>query len=160
MAYADKCFFFDWGNREVKLEKFDIYDHISVRRRDLWDEKESEDSHNVSIELWVKDSERKKHEDREIVLSRDNAMALATKLIRAVAELDADDYLYDLREDVYILKRLAGDKFDEAVERRSKFGLCRDPKGGLMGAITNYVDTPRGVDMLKELSKLEKKNGQ
>ena len=115
MAYADKCFYFDWGNREIKLEDFDIYDSISVRRRDLWDEEREESNHNVSIELWVKDDERDKHEDREIVLSRDNAMALATKLIRAVAELDADDYTEDLRQDVALLKELAGDKFDEAI---------------------------------------------
>lgn len=104
MAYADKCFYFDWGNREIKLEDFDIYDRITVRRRDLWNEENNDDDHNVSIELWVKEGERDKHEDREIVLSRDNAMFLATKLMRAVAELDADDYTDDLRQTVDILK--------------------------------------------------------
>lgn len=151
MAYADKCFYFDWGNREIKLEDFDIYDHISVRRRDLWDEKNEASTHNVSIELWVEDDEREKHEDREIVLSRDNAMVLASKLMRAVAELDADDYTEDLWQTVEILKDVAGDKFDEVEDRRRKYGLLSDPKGGLIGAINNFVDTPMGKDAIKKM---------
>lgn len=150
MAYADKCFYFDWGNREIKLEDFDIYDKISVRRRDLWDEENEESNHNVSIELWVKDDERGEHEDREIVLSRDNAMALASKLIRAVAELDADDYTEDLRQDVALLKEIAGDKFDEIEDRWREYNLLKDAKGGLMGAIKNFVDTPMGKDAIKK----------
>lgn len=152
MAYADKCFFFDWGNREVKLEKFDIYDHISVRRRDLWNEENEASTHNVSIELWVEDDEREKHEDREIVLSRDNAMVLATKLMRAVAELDAHDYTDGLRQTVEILKEVAGDKFDEVEDMWREDGFFRDPKGGLGGALANYVNTPMGKDMLKKMT--------
>lgn len=151
MAYADKCFYFDWGNREVKLEDFDIYDTITVRRRDLWSEEEGEGSHNVSIELWVKDDERDKHKDREIVLSRDNAMVLATKLMRAVAELDADEYISDLRQDVELLKEVAGDKFDEAEDRWREHKLFRESKGGLMGALKNFVDTPMGKDAVKKM---------
>lgn len=151
MAYADKCFYFDWGNREIKLEDFDIYDHISVRRRDLWDEEDEASNHNVSIELWVKDDKRDNHEDREIVLSRDNAMVLASKLIRAVAELDADDYTNDLRQTVEILKEVAGDKFDKIEDRWREYSLLRDAKGGLMGAINNFVDTPMGKDAIKEI---------
>lgn len=151
MAYADKCFYFDWGNREVKLEDFDIYDHISVRRRDIWNEENEDSDHNVSIELWVKDDEREKHEDREIVLSRDNAMVLASKLMRAVAELDADDYTDDLRQTVEILKEVAGDKFDEIEDRWREYSLLRDAKGGLMGAINNFVDTPMGKDAVKKM---------
>ena len=117
MAYADKCFYFDWGNREIKLEDFDIYDQVTVRRRDLWNEESKDSNHNVSIELLVKADERHNHEDREIVLSRDNAMVLATKLMRAVAELDADEYTSDLRQDIGLLKKIAGDKFDEAEDR-------------------------------------------
>ena len=150
MAYADKCFYFDWGNREIKLEDFDIYNHISVRRRDLWDEEDETSNHNVSIELWVKDDERDNHEDREIVLSRDNAMALASKLIRAVAELDADDYTENLWQTVEILKEVAGDKFDEIEDRWREYSLLRDAKGGLMGAINNFVDTPMGKDAVKK----------
>lgn len=151
MAYADKCFYFDFGNREIKLEDFDIYDHISVRRRDLWNEENDDDDHNVSIELWVKDGERDKHEDREIVLSRDNAMVLATKLMRAVAELDADEYTSDLRQTVELLQEVAGDKFDEAEDRWREYGLYKASKGGLMGAINNFVKTPRGKDTIKKL---------
>lgn len=151
MAYADKCFYFDWGNREVKLEDFDIYDHISVRRRDLWNEEEKGSNHNVSIELWVKDDERDKHEDREVVLSRDNAMVLASKLMRAVAELDADDYTSDLRQTVDILKEIAGDKFDEIEDRWREYNLLKDAKGGLAGAISNFVDTPMGKDAIKKM---------
>lgn len=151
MAYADKCFFFDWGNREIKLEDFDIYDQVTVRRRDLWNEENKDSNHNVSIELWVKDNERHKHEDREIVLSRDNAMVLATKLMRAVAELDADEYTSDLRQDIVLLKEIAGDKFDEAEDRWREYNLMKDPKGGLMGAINNFVDTPMGKDAIKKL---------
>lgn len=152
MAYADKCFYFDWGNREVKLEDFDIYDHISVRRRDLWNEEESRDDHNVSIELWVEDGEREKHEDREVVLSRDNAMVLATKLMRAVAELDADEYTSDLQQDVALLKEIAGDKFDEAEDRWREFNLYKESKGGLGGALANYINTPMGKDTLKKMT--------
>ena len=148
MSYADKCFFFDWDNRKVKLEDFDIYDEITVRRRDLWNKEKEEDDHNVSIELWVKDSERDKHDDREIVLSRDNAMVLATKLMRAVAELDAREYTSDLRQDVEILKEIAGDKFDEVEDRWREYALFRNPKGGLMGAIDNFAKTPRGKDTI------------
>lgn len=151
MAYADKCFFFDWDDRKVKLEDFDIYDEITVRRRDLWNKEKEEDDHNVSIELWVKDSERDKHDDREIVLSRDNAMVLATKLMRAVAELDADEYTSDLRQDIELLKRVAGDKFDEAEDRWRECNLFRNPKGGLMGAIDNFAKTPRGKDTIKKM---------
>lgn len=151
MAYADKCFYFDWGNREVKLEDFDIFDTITVRRRDLWDEDENEDSHNVSIELWVKEDERGKHEDREVVLSRDNAMVLATKLMRAVAELDADEYTSDLRQDIDLLKEVAGDKFEEAEDRWREYNLLRDSKGGLRGAINNFLDTPMGKDAIKQM---------
>lgn len=151
MAYADKCFYFDWGNREVTLEDFDIYDYITVRRRDLWSEEEDEGSHNVSIELWVKHGERDKHKDREIVLSRGNAMVLATKLMRAVAELDADEYTSDLRQDVALLKEVAGDKFEEAEDRWREHNLFRDPKGGLMGAINNFLDTPMGKDAIKQM---------
>lgn len=151
MAYADKCFYFDWGNREVKLEDFDIYDYITVRRRDLWNEEKEEGSHNVSIELWVKYGERDKHEDREIVLSRDNAMALATKLMRAVAELDADEYTSDLRQDVALLKEVAGDKFDKAEDRWREHNLLRDAKGGIRGAINNFLDTPMGKDALEQM---------
>lgn len=155
MAYADKCFYFDWGNREVKLEDFDIYDHITVRRRDLWNEEDKTDTHNVSIELWVEDDERGKHEDREIVLSRDNAMVLASKLMRAVAELDADDYTDDLRQTVEILKEVAGDKFDEVEDRWREYDLLRDAKGGLIGAINNFVDTPTGKDTIKKMKELK-----
>lgn len=151
MAYADKCFFFDWGNRKIELEDFDIYDHITVRRRDLWNEEKEDDDSNVSIELWVKEGERDKHEDREIVLSRDNAMVLATKLMRAVAELDAREYTSDLRQDVDLLKEIAGDKFDEAEDRWREHNLFRSPKGGLMGAINNFVETPRGKDTVKKM---------
>ena len=151
MAYADKCFYFDWGNREVKLEDFDIYDHISVRRRDLWNEEDKADTHNVSIELWVKEDEREKHEDREIALSRDNAMVLASKLMRAVAELDSDEYTSDLRQDVELLKEVAGHKFDEIEDRWREYNLLRDAKGGLMGAISNFVDTPMGKDAIKKM---------
>ena len=151
MAYADKCFYFDWGDREVRLEDFDIYDHISVRRRDLWNEEEEDSNHNVSIELWVKDDERDKHEDREIVLSRDNAMVLASKLMRAVAELDADDYTSDLRQDVELLKEAVGDKFNEVEDRWREYSLLKDAKGGLAGAITNYASTPRGEDVIKKM---------
>lgn len=161
MAYADKCFFFDWGNREVKLEDFDIYDHISVRRRDLWNEEESRDDHNVSIELWVEDDERGKHEDREIVLSRDNAMVLATKLMRAVAELDADDYTEDMWQTIEILKDVAGDKFDEVEDRRREYGLLNGPKGGIGGALANFINTPMGKDALKKMTETkENKNGK
>lgn len=151
MAYADKCFYFDWGNREVKLEDFDIYDSITVRRRDLWNEEEAEGSHNVSIELWVKEDERDKHEDREVVLSRDNAMVLATKLMRAVAELDADEYTSDLRQDVDLLKEINRKKFDEAEDRWREFHLYKESKGGIAGALKNYVDTPRGKDAIKQM---------
>lgn len=151
MAYADKCFYFDWGNREVKLEDFDIYDHISVRRRDLWNEEEKDSNHNVSIELWVKDDERDKHQDMEIVLSRDNAMVLASKLMRAVAELDADDYTSDLRQTVGILAEAVGDRFDEVADRWRKYNLLEDAKGGLAGAITNYASTPKGKDTIKKM---------
>lgn len=151
MAYADKCFYFDWGNREIKLEDFDIYDHISVRRRDLWNEEDNRDDHNVSIELWVKEGERDNHEDREVVLSRDNAMVLATKLMRAVAELDADEYTSNLRQDVEILTEAVGDKFDEIKDRWMKYNLLKDAKGGLTGAITNYASTPRGKDTVRKM---------
>lgn len=159
MAYADKCFYFDWGNREIKLEDFDIYNEITVRRRDLWNEETKESSHNVSIELWVKDDEREKHEDREIVLSRDNAMVLATKLMRAVAELDADSYNEYWQQKIDILEEVAGDKFDEVEARWLEYNLYKDSKGGLFGAIKNYSDTPRGQDTIKALEKKDESKG-
>lgn len=94
MSYADNCFCFDSGNREIKLEEgdgytfFENYDSITLRRR------QTPTDVAVSLELWGK-----MLPDTEILLSRDNAMLLATKLMRAVQELDADIYReYDLRD--------------------------------------------------------------
>lgn len=157
MAYADKCFYFDWGNREIKLEDFDIYDSITVRRRGLWNEEKDDSDQNVSIELWVKDGEREKHEDREIVLSRDNAMVLASKLMRAVAELDANDYTENLWHTVEILKKVAGDKFDKIEDLWREHNLLRDAKGGLGDAIKNFVDTPMGKDAVKKMEEENEK---
>ena len=107
----------------------------------------------MSIELWGKQKENsdERYEDQEIVLSKDNAMKLAGKIIRAVAELDADDYTDDLRQTVEILKEVAGDKFDEIKDRWREYDLLRDAKGGLMGAISNFVDTPMGKDVIKKM---------
>lgn len=114
MAYADKCFYFDWGNREIKLEDFDKYDSISLRKR--WYGEEGEIG--VSIELWGKEKEGdEREEDSEIVLSRDNAMILANKLMRAVAELDADLYREGDLEDLRLLLDIFSDEVDDTGER-------------------------------------------
>lgn len=153
MAYADKCFYFDWGNREIKLEDFDKYDSISLRKR--WYGEEGEIG--VSIELWGKEKEGdEREEDSEIVLSRDNAMILANKLMRAVAELDADLYREGDLEDLRLLLDIFSDEVDEEKERRWNLGhRYSNPKGGLMGALTNFVDTPRGKDTLKKMEKAD-----
>ena len=115
MAYADKCFFFDWGGREIKLEDFDCYNSVTVRKRWI------ENSGNcVSVELWGKQKEGsdESFEDREIVMTRDNAMVLVTKLMRAVAELDADEYLSDIRQYIEFLQKVVDKKKLQEVERR------------------------------------------
>ena len=157
MAYADKCFFFDWGDREIRLEDFDNYGSISLRRRWLYDNDDRCVTH-LSIELWGKQKENsdERYEDQEIVLSKDNAMKLAGKIIRAVAELDSDEYLSDLKQDVALLKEINRKKFDEAEDRWREFHLYKESKGGIAGALKNYVDTPRGKDTIK---KMGEKNG-
>lgn len=170
MAYADKCFYFDWGNRMIKLEDFDVYDKISVRSRWMPDDPEWKSSTNqISIELWGKDKEDgTRNEDAEIVLSRDNAMILATKLIRAVNELDTKDALADLHEDVDILRTIHSSKKDHSyrdaynwrVEHNCFYSGSR--KQGMGGALENYIDTPRGADALKEFVEddKEEENGK
>lgn len=161
MAYADKCFYFDFGDREIKLEDasgytFDKYDSISLRKR--WVGKDY-DTTAVSIELWGKTKgEDEREEDSEIVLSRDNAMLLATKLMRAVSELDAELYRsYDLNT-LDILEDLHTDEIDAEKDRRREIGLgWRNPKGGLGGALANYISTPMGQDQLKKMEKLDDK---
>lgn len=160
MAYADKCFNFDWGNREIKLLDFDVYDSISVRWRWASDTKESNyDVKEVSIELWGKEKEDgTREEDREIVLSRDNALLLASKLTRAVHELDTEDALAELYEDVDILKdihsRFEGDNSFEVEEQRRidhNLRVYRRPKGGIEDILGNYLNTPKGKDTLKKM---------
>ena len=92
MAYADKCFDFDWWGREVKLESFGNYDCITLRKQRVINKLQREEA-CVSIELWgrLKDNSDERYDDQEVVLSKDNAMVLATKLMRAVAELDTDE---------------------------------------------------------------------
>lgn len=165
MAYADKCFYFDWGNREIKLEDFDVYDSISVRSRWLPDPSYPNNSINqVSIELWGRSKEDgKREDDHEIVLDRDAALLLASKLVRAVNELDMKDALFDLYEDVDILKdvhsRLDGDNtFDLEVDRRRCEGasIYTSKKQDMGGILENYVSTPSGQDMLKTMKRIDK----
>ena len=78
-------------------------------------------------------------------------MVLATKLMRAVAELDADEYTSDLRQTVEILQDIAGDKFDKAVDRLREHGLYEEAKGGIMGAIDNFAKTPMGKDAVRKM---------
>lgn len=165
MAYADKCFYFDWGNRMITLEDFDIYDKISVRSRWMPNDPEWDSTTNqVSIELWGKEKEDgTRYDDAEIVLSRDNAMILATKLMRAVNELDNKDALYDLYEDVDVLKDIHDTikyhPFRDEQERRQGFKYSyKNKKAGLGEALANYVDTPRGADVLKTMVE-EKEDG-
>lgn len=87
MSYAEKCFFFDWGNREIKVEEFDNFENLTLRKRYLDVKDDVVDC--VSIELWPKEDGK---EAEEVILTKDNAMLLATKLMRAVAEMDADKY--------------------------------------------------------------------
>lgn len=155
MSYADKCFYFDFGNREIKLEDashytFDKYDSISLRKRWAGEDCRTE---AISIELWGKDKEEGgREEDSEIILSRDNAMVLATKLMRAVAELDASLYRSYHLDTLEMLEDIHREELDAEDERRHKYGLeWQSPKGGISGALANYISTPRGKDTLKKM---------
>lgn len=104
MAYADKCFYFDWGNRMIPTRDFDDFDKISVRWR--WTSERgardnTERTKGVSIELWgIEREDGTRAENHEVVLTKESALLLAEKLRRAVAELDLEDYLADLENDV------------------------------------------------------------
>lgn len=85
------------------------------------------------------------------MLSRDDAMVLASKLTRAVAELDADLYRQDDIYDLRLLNELHWKEVAKEKERREKNGYPRSrAKGGIMGALKNYVKTPMGKDQLKK----------
>lgn len=153
MSYADKCFFFDFNNREIKLQdsseyEFGKYESISLRKR--WVGKD--DTPVISIELQGKEKkDGEREEDEEIMLSRDDAMVLASKLTRAVAELDADLYRQDDIYDLRLLNELHWKEVAKEKERREKNGYPRSrAKGGIMGALKNYVKTPMGKDQLKK----------
>lgn len=136
MAYADKCFFFDFDNREIKLQdsseyEFGKYESISLRKRWV----EEDDTPVISIELWGKEKENgEREEDEEIMLSRDDAMILASKLTRAVAELDADLYRQDDIYDLRLLNELHWEEVAKKEEWREKNGYHRSrAKGGIWG---------------------------
>ncbi len=167
MAYADKCFFFDWGNREIKLKDFDDFGSISLRKRVYYDDSDDDDYNEgtmgISIELWGKEKEDgERYEDKEIVLSKDDALLLASKITRAVAELDADDYRENEIKELHDLNELHRDKLDEMHERHreleKKYGLrlTTDKKGGIGGALKNFVSTPKGKDAVKKMKGEEK----
>lgn len=157
MAYADKCFYFDWGNREIKLQDFDDFESISLRKR-LYYGEDDEGIMGLSIELWGKEKENgERYEDKEIVLSKDDAMMLATKITRAVAELDAEEYQESSLRLLYTLEELHYDELEERRERLHRAGIEPevDKKGGLGGALKNFIDTPMGEDALKKMTEVE-----
>lgn len=154
MSYSDKGFYFDFNNRMVKLEDssgydFKSYGQLSVRKRWIGEDYEAV----VSIELWGRTKGDKREEDAEVMLTRDNALLLASKLQRAVAELDADLYRKMDREDLSILINIAGDAYDEERDRLRECSLLHKPKGGIAGALSNYLQTPAGQDVAKKLEK-------
>lgn len=154
MAYADKCFYFDWGNREIKLQDFDCFDSISVRKR-WYQKEEGESKTGVSIELWGKEKEdsEERYEDHEILLSKDDAMVLASKLTRAVAELDAEDYNENSQRLLWNIEELHYDELEKLYDKRRKIGYKEetDIKGGIGGALENYLKTPKGKDAAKKI---------
>lgn len=155
MAYADECFYFDYGNRQVKLEDssdytFKSYDSLSLRMRHAG--KGTPCERLLSIELWGKEKDDgEREEDAEILLTRDNAMLLATKLQRAVAELDAIRYRAEALEELNTVIEVLGDDYDKRKDMYEEAGysVYGSPKGGIAGAVSNYLDTPLGQDQIK-----------
>ena len=92
MAYADKCFYHDFNDREIKLqnhkdgwtENWDLKE-ITLRKR--WSGKtEKTEQECISIEVWPA-----KGECVELILSKDNAAKLAHKLMMSIAEMNTED---------------------------------------------------------------------
>lgn len=152
MSYADKCFVFDWGNRMVKTEPQDLtvagnWEYISLRKRSYC--KDDEYKTGVSIELWGAEQADGTRLDGEVVMTRENALLLASKLIRAVNELDLDDQTYRIRKNIEELQELHPDDVD------CIFSAGDDPRGGIGGILENFLDTPKGQDCVKEMNKEE-----
>lgn len=94
MAYIDKTFYFDSLDREIPIAHpvdygVSWWDHLTLRKRSPEFGSEEE---LISIELWQSNPPLygEKVEDAEVCLTRDGAMLLANKLIRAVNELDTE----------------------------------------------------------------------
>lgn len=152
MSYADKCFVFDWGNRMIKTEPQDLtvagnWENISLRKRSYCEGGEYKTG--VSIELWGAEQADGTRLDGEVVMTKENALLLASKLVRAVNELDLDDQTYWIRKNIEELQELHSDDVD------CIFSAGDDPRGGIDGILENFLDTPKGQDCVKEISKEE-----
>ena len=152
MSYADKCFVFDWGNRMIKTEPQDLmvagkWENISLRKRSYCDGNEYKTG--VSIELWGAEQADGTRLDGEVVMTKENALLLASKLVRAVNELDLDDQTYWIRKNIEELQELHKDDVD------CVFVAGDDPQGGIGGMLENYINTPKGQDCVKDMNKEE-----
>ena len=121
MAYIDKCFYFDDGDREVNLAHpsgYDVsfWDQATVRWRQP--EVNSRDK-LVSIELWQSNPKLygKKVEDDEICLTTQDATRLAMKLLNAVAEINNEKQFDSIINRVRQLEQLHSDTLDEWDDR-------------------------------------------
>ena len=117
MAYIDKCFYFDDGDREVNLAHpsgYDVsfWDQATVRWRQP--EVNSKDK-LVSIELWQSNPKLygKKVEDDEVCLTTQDATRLAMKLLNAVAEINNEKQFDDIIERVRQLEHLHENNLEE-----------------------------------------------
>lgn len=150
MSYADKCFVFDWGNRMIKTEPQDLtvagnWEKISLRKRSYY---EGDDyKTGISIELWGAQRADGTRLDGEVVMTRENALLLASKLVRAVNELDLDDQTYLIRKNIEELQELHSDDVG------CIFSAGDDPRGGIDGIIGNFLNTPMGQDYIKKMDK-------
>ena len=123
MAYADKCFYFDWNNREVPLSHPEGYgvsywEKATVR----WRQPEIGTKEKlVSIELWQNQDNPlygEKVNDDEVCLTRENALLLAQKLIRAVNELDTETQMGDISETIRDITFFLGEEWDKYQDRK------------------------------------------
>lgn len=167
MSYADKCFYFDFDNRMVELEdtrksySFKTFERVSLRKR-YGADNTNEDL--LSIECWPYEGEDGTYGMfTELLFTRDAAMLLATKLTRAVAEMDAALYragdlgTLDLVQTVVDLEH--PDKMEKVKKLRRKCpsALSKDPKANLETDLNNFAEAMSGIECAK---RLEKQSGE
>lgn len=135
MAYIDKCFYFDLDNRVVPLSHpagygVSYWEKATVR----WRQPEIGSNEKlVSVELWQNQDSPiygEKVKNDEVCLTRENALLLAQKLIRAVNELDTETQMGDISETIRDITFFLGEEWEKYQDRKLQREIEFDKNNG------------------------------